>query len=323
MALSTTQVEASEVKKEKYERPWLEVLKRFSRHRFAVGSVVVLALMILAVTFGPLFMPFGETDSAITKKDQPPGTEYVVPKNLYYNSIGGEIRTPQGTSLTFWLGSDGIGRDLLTRLLYAGRVSLYIAVAVTFISEIIGIIIGVMSGYFGGIVDAFAMRFVDFLNTLPLLPILLIISTILEPTINLLILILVFFSWTGGARLMRGQILSLREQEYVSASRALGASNLRIMFRHLVPNALAPNIVNASLALSGVMITEAALSFLGFGVKLPAASWGNMLKGVNTTILEKYTWQAFFPGLAIFICSLCFNFIGDGLRDALDPRAKR
>lgn len=323
MAVSTTQVEAREAKKEEYERPWLEILKRFTRHRFAVGSVIVLFLVVLAVIVGPFLMPFGETDSAIVKKNQPPGTAYTLEKNLFYNGIGGEIRTPKGAELTFWLGTDYNGRDLLTRLLYAGRVSLYIAVAVTLLSELIGIIVGVMSGYFGGVVDAFAMRFVDFLNTLPLLPILLIISTILKPTINVLIMILVFFSWTGGARLMRGQILSLREQEYVSASRALGASNLWIMFRHLVPNALAPNIVNASLALSGVMITEAALSFLGFGVQLPAASWGNMLKDVNTTVLEKYTWQAFFPGLAIFICSLCFNFIGDGLRDALDPRAKR
>jgi peptide/nickel transport system permease protein len=208
-------------------------------------------------------------------------------------------------------------------LLFAGRVSLYIAFAVTILSELIGIIMGALSGYFGGFADTLIMRTVDFLNTLPLLPILLVITSITKPSINMLILILVFFGWTGGARLMRGQILSLREQEFVSASKALGASNSRIMFRHLVPNALAPAIVSASLGLSGVMITEAALSFLGFGVQLPNASWGNMLNNAGTSqVLENYPWRAFFPGLAIFFCSLCFNFIGDGLRDALDPRAK-
>lgn len=323
MAVSTTQASAKPVEKEEYHKPWLDVARRFLRHKLAVGSLVVITLILLTVFVGPIFSNFGERDASAKQKNLPPGSAYVFDKDVFVSGNSGPLRAAKGTTVTAWFGTDEIGRDILTRLLYAGRVSLYIAFAVTLLSELLGIIIGVISGYFGGAVDAFAMRFVDFLNTLPLLPILLVISTILKPTINLLIVILVFFSWTGGARLMRGQILSLREQEFVSASKALGASNLRIMFRHLVPNALAPNIVNASLGLSGVMITESALSFLGFGVQLPAASWGNMLKGVNTTILEKYPWQAFFPGLAIFICSICFNFIGDGLRDALDPRAKR
>jgi peptide/nickel transport system permease protein len=278
-------------------------------------------LIILSIIIGPWFSPFTERSQSPRQKNLAPLSTYKIDKEI--RNDDNTVRTTAGGTATALFGTDEIGRDLMTRLLFAGRVSLYIAFAVTLLSELIGVIIGVISGYFGGFVDTMAMRIVDFLNTLPLLPILLIITTILKPSVNLLIAILVFFSWTGGARLMRGQILSLREQEYVSASRALGASNMRIMFRHLVPNAIAPNIVNASLGLSGVMITEAALSFLGFGVKLPAASWGNMLKGVNLTILENYPWQAFFPGFAIFVCSLCFNFIGDGLRDALDPRAKR
>lgn len=322
MAVTNTQVETREALKEEYQRPWLDIVKRFLRHRLALGSFIVMMLIILSVLIGPLLSPFTQRDQSLKQKNLPPLSTYTIENNI--TNADGSIRTPKGEQLTVYTGTDELGRDLLTRLLYAGRVSLYIAFAVTLLSELIGIIIGVISGYFGKGIDAFIMRFVDFLNTLPLLPILLLITTIVKPTINILIAILVFFGWTGGARLMRGQILSLREQEYVSASRALGASNLRIMFRHLVPNALAPNIVNASLALSGVMITEAALSFLGFGVQLPAASWGNMLRDANSAmVLENYPWRAIFPGLAIFLCSLCFNFIGDGLRDALDPRAKR
>jgi peptide/nickel transport system permease protein len=322
MAVTNTQAETREATKEEYQRPWLDIVKRFLRHRLAMGSFIMMLLIIMSVLIGPMLSPFTQRDQSLKQKNLPPMSTYVIENNI--TNADGSVRTPKGESLTVYTGTDELGRDLLTRLLYAGRVSLYIAFAVTLLSELIGIIIGVISGYFGKGIDAFIMRFVDFLNTLPLLPILLLITTIVKPTINILIAILVFFSWTGGARLMRGQILSLREQEYVAASRALGASNLRIMFRHLVPNALAPNIVNASLALSGVMITEAALSFLGFGVQLPAASWGNMLRDAGTgSVLENQPWRAIFPGLAIFICSLCFNFIGDGLRDALDPRAKR
>jgi len=321
MAVTNTHVEVHEAQEEKYQRPWLDITKRFMRHRLAMGSFIVMVLILLGVFIGPFFSVFAERSQSLRQKNLPPLSTYAIEKDI--RNDDNTLRTAAGSTATAFLGTDELGRDLLTRLLYAGRISLYIAFAVTLLSESIGIIIGVISGYFGGFVDTVAMRTVDFLNTLPLLPILLIITTITKPTVNLLIAILVFFSWTGGARLMRGQILSLREQEYVSASRALGASNMRIMFRHLVPNAIAPNIVNASLGLSGVMITEAALSFLGFGVKLPQASWGNMLSGVNLSILENYPWQAFFPGFAIFLCSLCFNFIGDGLRDALDPRAKR
>lgn len=321
MAVTNTQVEARETQKEEYQRPWLDIIKRFMRHRLAMGSFIAMVLIILTLIIGPIFSVFAERSQSPRQKNLAPLSTYKIEKDI--RNEDNTLRTPAGGTATVFFGTDELGRDLLTRLLYAGRVSLYIAFAVTLLSEMIGIIIGVISGYFGGFVDTVAMRTVDFLNTLPLLPLLLIITTIVKPSVNLLIAILVFFSWTSGARLMRGQILSLREQEYVSASRALGASNMRIMFRHLVPNAIAPNIVNASLGLSGVMITEAALSFLGFGVKLPSASWGNMLEGVNLTILERYPWQAFFPGFAIFLCSLCFNFIGDGLRDALDPRANR
>ncbi len=321
MAVTNTQLEAREAAKEEFQHPWLDIAKRFMRHRLAIGSLIVMLLIIVGIIVGPWFSPFTERSQSLRQKNLPPLSTYQIDKDI--PNADNTLRTAAGGTATAVFGTDELGRDLLTRLLYAGRVSLYIAFAVTLLAELIGIIVGVVSGYFGGFVDTIAMRFVDFLNTLPLLPILLIITTIVKPSVNILIAILVFFSWTGGARLMRGQILSLREQEYVSASRALGASNMRIMFRHLVPNAIAPNIVNASLGLSGVMITEAALSFLGFGVKLPEASWGNMLKGVNLTVLENYPWQAFFPGFAIFLCSLCFNFIGDGLRDALDPRAKR
>lgn len=309
MATANTQLEAVEVQPTPYERPWLKVIRRFLHHRLAIGSIIVMVIIIALVLAVPWLTQFAFTDQSLTQKNLPPFSTYTL---------------PDGTTTTVIMGTDELGRDLFTRLLYAGRVSLRIAFAVTILGELLGIIIGVVSGYFGGFIDTIAMRAVDFLNTLPLLPILLVLTTVLKPSINVLILVLVFFGWTGGARLMRGQILSLRELEFVSASKALGASNIRIMFRHLIPNALAPSIVNASLGLSSVMILEAALSFLGFGVQLPNPSWGNMLKDAGTlTVLDNYPWRAFFPGLAIFLCSLCFNFIGDGLRDALDPRSTR
>jgi len=290
-------MEGAELLGQQIESPFRMAVRRFLRHRLALFSTILLLVIILLCAGRPLFSSYDPNYNDSSIKDQAPSREHI-------------------------MGTDSIGRDIWARILDAGRISLFIAVVTVVLSETLGVVLGVVSGYFGGWVDALIMRIVDFILTLPLLPILLVVRTVLPPSISILIAILVLTSWTGSARLMRGQILSLREREYVEASRSLAASRTRVMFRHLVPNALAPIIVNASLSLSGVVILEAALSYLGFGVQPPQASWGNMLNGVSLTVLDRAPWQAFFPGLAIFLTSLCFNFIGDGLRDALDPRQK-
>ncbi|HEY0606695.1 MAG TPA: oligopeptide ABC transporter permease [Herpetosiphonaceae bacterium] len=298
MAVATPQMEGSEILEQEIENPLITILRRYGRHRLAVASTIVLAIIILMSIFAPWITSHNPTFNDPPNKNLPPSWEHL-------------------------MGTDYIGRDVFSRIIHAGRVSLGIAFITVLFSDFLGIVIGVVSGYFGGWVDSLIMRIVDFMLTLPLLPILLVLITIFSPSIGLLITVLVLTGWTGSARLIRGQILSIREREFVEASRALAASKARIMFRHMVPNALAPIIVNVTLNLSGIIILEAALSYLGFGVQPPQASWGNMLQNANSlTVLERYSWQAFFPGLAIFLTSLCFNFMGDGLRDALDPRMK-
>ncbi|GAB4213094.1 MAG: oligopeptide ABC transporter permease AppC [Roseiflexaceae bacterium] len=297
MAMAATRVEGAELIDAKIESPWRIVIERFLRHRLAVLSLVILATIIVVSLAAPLLAPYDPNRIVLAEKDNAPSIEHL-------------------------MGTDYNGRDMLSRILYAGRVSLGIAFTVVIASGLLGSVLGVISGFFGGWVDTVLMRIVDFMLTLPLLPILLVLITIFSPSIPLLVIVLVLTGWTGTARLVRGQVLSLREQQFVEASRALGASRMRIMFGHLIPNSLAPIIVSLTLAVSDVVVAEAALSFLGFGVQPPDASWGNMLQAVSSTVLEKYPWQAFFPGLMIFLTSLSVNFLGDGLRDALDPRQR-
>lgn len=297
MAVATPSFEGSEILDQKLESPLRQVIRRYMRHRLAVFSTVLMGIIVILAVGAPLFTFYDPNFNVPPDKNLPPSAEH-------------------------WFGTDYIGRDIYTRTLYAGRISLGIAFVTVFFAETLGVVLGVVSGYFGGWIDSLLMRVVDFINTLPLLPILLVLIVIFEPSISILITVLVLTGWTGSARLIRGQILSIREREFVEASRALAASKARIMFLHMVPNALAPIIVNITLNLSAIIITEAILSYLGFGVQPPDASWGNMLNQVDLNVLDKYAWQAFFPGMAIFLTSLCFNFMGDGLRDALDPRQK-
>ncbi|GAC1355490.1 MAG: oligopeptide ABC transporter permease AppC [Herpetosiphon sp.] len=314
MALVTQAVGGEQTVERAVERPFTGILRRYVRHRLALISTLVLLTIILMAVFAPWITPWDPNRIVSKEQNLPPFSHRLVMNDASLAAI-----SPTALHL---LGTDNQGRDLFTRLLYAARISLTVAFVVVLFGEVLGVIVGAVSGYAGGWVDSLIMRVVDFILTLPLLPILLVLVTIFKPSVRLLILILVLFNWTTAARLMRGQILSLREQEFIQAARALSASPARIIFRHLIPNAIAPVIVNATLALSAVVVLEAVLSFLGFGVQPPNASWGNMLQAVDLTVLDRYAWQAFFPGLAIFLTSLCFNFMGDGLRDALDPRLK-
>lgn len=219
------------------------------------------------------------------------------------------------------LGTDELGHDVLTRLLYAGRVSLTVGFSAAVASALLGTVVGLVSGFYGGWLDNVLMRFVDIMLSIPDLPILIILARYFGGSLVGIVAVITAFGWMGTARLVRGEVLKLKRTDFVEAARALGASPARIMWRHLVPNALAPVIVAATLAVGGAILTEAALSYLGFGIQPPTPSWGNMLQNA-----QDFIWRtpllAFWPGLMIFLTVLAFNFFGDGLRDALDPRLR-
>ncbi len=290
------------------ENQLLVVWRRFRRHWLAVAGLVVIILFLLTAVFATVIAPYDPImDQDPYNKNAPPSPAHL-------------------------LGTDEIGRDVFSRLLYAARVSLTVAFVVTLIETTIGAVIGGISGYFGGWVDNVIQRIVDFLLTIPLLPLLLAFSSLLRgieipmvpkqwSSVVILSVILIVFSWMGACRLVRGMVLSLRSLDFSEAARALGMSNLRIIVRHMIPNAMAPIIVSATLGLGGVIVTESALSFLGFGIQPPVPTWGNMLQAAQQGMLGQPA-KIFYPGLAIFLTSLAFNYIGDGLRDALDPRLK-
>ena len=300
----------AKVKEESFTRI---VWNRFRKHKLAVVSMIVLAVIILACTFAPWIAPYNPVQS---QKDE----------------NGTIIKNSPPTS-EFWMGTDAIGRDVFSRLLYAGRISLLIAFVVTLCAESMGAFIGAMSGYFGGRVDDIIQRTVEFLLTLPLLPMLLAFSALLRgikitflpaewSSAFIIAVILIIFGWMPSSRLMRGMVLSLRNQEFTEAARAMGLGSFGIITRHMIPNALAPIIVSATLSLGGVIILESALSFLGFGIQPPIPTWGNMLAEYQSDMWTQPA-KVFYPGLAIFIVNLSFNYMGDGLRDALDPRLKK
>jgi len=310
--------------------PFQLVMNRFKRHRLAMISLIVMIVILIITILAPVIAPFKVEELSVN--------DYFVP----FGTVDTE------TGRVHYLGTDHIGRDYFSRLIYAGRISLTIAILSVIISEAIGIVVGAISGFFGGWLDSVLMRFVEFMLTIPQLPLLLIISSMLlrnedliplpESLLNfvgdimllgprdarnaiLIVLILAGFGWLNAAQLMRGMVLSLKEQTFVEASRSLGASNYRIIMRDMIPNAMAPIIVDGSLGLAGYVVAEAALAFLGFGIQDPVPTWGNMLAASQQFMLDR-PWLPLVPGLPIFICSLAFNYIGDGLRDALDPRLK-
>jgi peptide/nickel transport system permease protein len=257
----------------------------------------VIVTLILMVVFAPVIAPYDP------------------------NEVNLAIRY-QGFSAEHFMGTDDIGRDVFSRVLFAGRISLTIGLSVAILAEIVGMTLGSIAGYFGGRVDDVISRIVDLWLTLPTLPILLVLSTYFrEGGIPMLIFIIVLLGWTTACRVVRGVVLSLRNQEFTEAARALGISNFEIIFRHMLPNALAPIIVGVTLAVGNAILLESALSFLGFGVRLPTATWGNMLQNAQSDMFLA-PWKAIIPGFFIFITSLSFNFMGDGMRDALDPKLK-
>jgi peptide/nickel transport system permease protein len=273
--------------------------RRFRKHKLALVGLTTLVVMALLIIVAPFVLPYKPETLDLTQTFAP-------------------------TTAQHWLGTDDLGRDILTRLLYAGQISMSVGIICTAIVVVIGVLIGVVSGFFGGWIDTILMRIVDLLLAIPFFPLLLVLSQMLSqflPSFWTIVIILSVFGWLGICRLVRGQILSLRNLDFVEATRALGASNSRIMFRHMLPNSLAPLIVAATLAVGDFIISESALSFLGYGVKPPVPTWGNMLSDVNNYFLE-HPLLAFYPGLAILLTVVSINFMGDALRDALDPRLK-
>jgi peptide/nickel transport system permease protein len=268
---------------------------RFRRHRLALIGSVMLLLLIVGAIGAPFLSPHGP---------------YSVDLRFY--------RSPP--SLAHFLGTDSSGRDIWSRLLFAGQVSLSVGLVAVSIYAAIGIVLGAVSGFYRGWVDSVIMRLADIVLSFPSLIIIITIVSIVGPSIYNVMVVIGLLGWPPIARIVRGQFLTLREREFVLASRAVGSSNSRIIFRHLLPNALAPVIVAATFGIAGAILLEAGLSFLGLGVQPPTPSWGNMLTDARSlTVLESMPWLWIPPGAMIALAVLSINFIGDGLRDALDP----
>ena len=229
---------------------------------------------------------------------------------------------PVSPNGTHWLGTDELGRDQLSRLLVAGQISLKIGFAVAFISTVLGTAVGAIAGYFGKISEQVLMRTTDLFLVVPQLAILAVALNRLGRTDIIIILVVSFVFWMSIARVVRGQVLSIREKEFVEAARASGAGSFRIIVRHIIPNIFGPIMVNATLAIAGAIVTESTLSFLGFGVDPPSTSWGQMLNDAKGAVGTDKSYLLYGPGVAILIAVLCVNFIGDGLRDAFDPQEK-
>lgn len=277
------------------------VWRRFKRHPGAVAGSIVLAIIVIVVLLAPL-SPYDPVKSEIKNRFQAPSLEHP-------------------------FGTDGLGRDLLTRCLYGGRVSLFVGFMVMVITLVIGVPVGMIAGYFGGTIDNLLMRLIDAALSLPTLLILILLSAILRETelpfvksnnVMTIAVVIGVLSWMTVARLVRAIFLYLREMEYVTAARALGASTLGIMVGEILPNGFGPIIVEATLEVGYAIMLESGLSFLGFGIQPPTPSWGNLLSNAQEHLLE-YPWLAIFPGLLIFFTIISINYIGDGLRDALDP----
>lgn len=274
---------------------WQMVWRRFSQHRMAIIAAIILICIIAIILVSPLFVTANEVNLA-------------QPENILI-----------APSLAHPFGTDDVGRDILARTLYGGRISLAIASASALLSVLLGLLIGVPAGYYGGWVDIFLMRFTDAMLSMPSLLLLIVLGRIFGASVPVLTLVIAGLSWMTVARIVRGNVLSLREQDFVLAAHATGVSSSRLLLRHIVPNTLAPVIVAATLGVGNAILLEAGASFLGLGVQPPTASWGSMLYRAQN-VLTFAPWVAFFPGLLILLTVLCINFLGDGLRDALDPR---
>lgn len=303
------------------------VARQFFRNKLAVFGLVVLIFMALFCFVGPLFSPYSETEIFYLNPET--GEEvYMTDSQAVANSI---LNAKAKPSLAHPLGTNESGHDVLTRLMYGGRISLMVGFVVVIVEMVLGVTMGGIAGYYGGKVDMVIMRLVEMFVSIPFIPLMLIISSLLislkvspQDKIYYTMFIMGIIYWAGVARMVRGQILSLREMEYMQAAEATGIRTSRKIFRHLVPNVMPVIIVMATMDLGGVILMESTMSFLGIGVGMPYASWGNMVQSVNDNVIMRNFMNIWVPpGLCILLVVLAFNFVGDGLRDAFDPKMKR
>lgn len=269
----------------------------FRRNRIAILGLIIVCLMGTGALLADVIAPYNPIEPHYSDRLVPPGSRY-------------------------FLGTDELGRDIFSRLLYGARISLVIGFVAQGVSLTIGITFGLLAGWFGGLVDDLISRLTEITWSIPGLMFLIVVVTIFEPNAISIFMALGIIAWPGASRLMRSQVLTIKNMEYVIAAQAMGASTRRILLRHLLPNAIAPMIVIATLGIAGAILTESTLSFLGLGVKIPNPSWGTMID-VGRDYTTTAWWYAIFPGLSIMLTVLGFNFVGDGLRDALDPRQYR
>jgi peptide/nickel transport system permease protein len=293
---------------------------RFRRDKFALAGIVFIVFMLFMATAG------GPLAVKLTGHEQ---------DNVFVKEALDEIGLPIGPSAQFWFGADTAGRDLFVRVVYGARTSLTVALLATGLALVIGVVLGLIGGFYGGKVDTIVSRFIDIVLSLPVLLLALGLAAacslsrtgclggLIKPGVMLVSYIIGLFSWPYIARIVRGQVLSLREKEFIEAARAQGSGDLRIIFREILPNVTAPIIVYTTLIIPNNILFEAALSFLGVGVKPGQASWGRMLSEAGGGIFTVAWWMMLFPGLFLFLTTLAFNLVGDGLRDALDPRTAR
>lgn len=274
------------------------IWRQFLRHRLAVYSSIVLLVIVLSAVFAPVLAPHDPS---------------------YINPMAFD----QAPSLQHPLGTDRVGRDVLSRLIYGGRISLSVGVVAVSIYMVIGMILGSLAGYYGGWVDGIISRLIDVVLSFPYLMLILVLVSLLGPGLRNIMLVLGLLGWPQVARILRGEFLRLRSDDFIMAARVVGAKDSRIIVSHILPNAMGPMLVAATFGVANAILSESALSFLGLGVQPPASSWGQMLNDAQSlTILEQKPWLWVPPGIMILISVLAINFVGDGLRDALDPRLR-
>jgi len=294
-----TKGQVAPLNKAKGESQWLLIWRNFRQHKLAIlGSVILLVLFAMAI-FAPVLAPYDPDEMDI---------KY---------SRG----APQPPTIEHPFGTDEFGRDYMSRTIYGAQISLSVGFVSVGISLVLGILAGVLAGYFGGHIDSTLMRIVDVLLSLPSLLVIMMVNSYLEPSIFNTMLAIGLFSWMGVARLVRGQFLSIREEEFVLAARCIGVGPVRMILRHLLPSSMAVLTVAATIGIASAILTESGLSFLGFGIQPPTSSWGSMLQSAQTFMRTSW-WISFFPGLCIALAVLSFNFVGDGLRDSLDPKLR-
>jgi peptide/nickel transport system permease protein len=276
---------------------WQETLRLLARNRLAAASLLILLLVVAAAAVGPWLAPYGINEQNLSARLSPPSLEH-------------------------WFGTDELGRDVFSRVIYGARVSLQVGVVAVGLSLVAGTVIGLVAGYRGGWIDAVLMRLMDIVFSFPVILLAIAIVAVLQPSLfNVMLAIAVVFT-PILARVVRGSVLSVREEVHIRAVRSLGASDTRIVLRHILPNVAAPIIVQTSLSLAFAILTEAALSYLGIGIQPPRAAWGADLQSSQAFLASGSWWMAVFPGLAILVTVMAFNLLGDGLRDVLDPKQR-